>query len=101
MEGNVVTAAKWLGASWVVSSLIVVAGMRWPLTCREPDRAIGPTPVQAGPKTPLADDLEELARSFRGAAAPEATTAGPTPSVPPRSFFDEPTNAAPPSSARD
>ncbi len=46
MQGNVVTAARWLGVSLVLSSLILVGGFHWalsshfsqPIACRRPQR---------------------------------------------------------------
>jgi hypothetical protein len=32
MQGNVVSAAKWLGASMVLASIILVAGLHWVLS---------------------------------------------------------------------
>ncbi|AGA31595.1 hypothetical protein Sinac_7562 [Singulisphaera acidiphila DSM 18658] len=95
MEGNVETAAKWLGASMILASGILVGGLRWVLSSRESDQpartipfqAIEPRPtVQA---SPVPGDLEELTRSFHG-LGPEAN-ALPSSADRPRSLFADPT----------
>jgi len=74
MEGNVVTASKWLGGSLVLSSLILVIGPRW---VPEPgNQAMTMTSPAVTPPPPLSaqspfdhaktnDDLQELTRIFR------------------------------------
>ena len=101
MEGNVVTAAKWLGAAMVLASAILVGGLRWVLSSKvEWERPVGTTSVpnieakptvQAGP---LPRDLDELARSFRG-LGPEPNTLPSKRDQPRRLFAEPPTEAAP------
>lgn len=94
MEGNVVTAAKWLGSLMVLASLILVGGMRWVLGSLEWDRPGESIPGQAAKAGPLPGDLEALAKSFHDSGP--ATTANPTATVPPRSLFaDPPADSAP------
>jgi hypothetical protein len=96
MEGNVVTAAKWLGSSIVLASLILVGGMRWVLSSVERDRPARSTPVQAGQADPPPGELEELAKSFRG-LGPDATATKPTSAPPPRPWFaDQPSGRVAP-----
>lgn len=90
MEGNVETAAKWLGASMILASGMLIGGLRWALSSRESDRPAETIPFRAiEPKStvqasPLPSDLEELTRSFRG-LGPEADVL-PSSADRPRSF---------------
>lgn len=91
MEGNVVTAAKWLGAAIVLASAILVGGLRWALSPLDRDRSTATPPIAAKPADqagPRPGDLEELAKSFHGLG----TDPNIHPSVenPPRLLFTEP-----------
>ncbi|SIO32976.1 hypothetical protein SAMN05444166_3831 [Singulisphaera sp. GP187] len=108
MEGNIVTAAKWLGAAMVLASAILAGGLRSALSTveRKPPEKTPSIPTQAPEVAPpiletgpLPGDLEELAKSFHG----PKPKAGPLPSAPAqlrprsRSLFAEPTPGPPPS----
>ena len=103
MEGNVVTAAKWLGAAMVLASAILVGGLRWVLSSKvEWDRAVGTPPIQAieaKPPVPSPGELEELAKSFRG-LGPEPN-ALPSERDQPRLLFAEPPTEAAPGPTQD
>lgn len=68
MEGNVVTAAKWLGSSMVLASLIFVGGMRWALSsvdwAHPAESSRIPAEQAMVPTTP--GDLKKLAEVFHG-----------------------------------
>lgn len=74
MEGNIVTAARWLGASMIAASAILVGGIHWTLS-RQTSRLAAPAPAPAQASAPPAapalvgepvrSDMEELARVFR------------------------------------
>ncbi|HWE37276.1 MAG TPA: hypothetical protein VG406_11975 [Isosphaeraceae bacterium] len=62
MQGNIVAAARWLGASVVLASVILVAGMRW---ARSADAGRPADPVQTRPA-----GVETPARAQESPAAP-------------------------------
>jgi hypothetical protein len=74
MEGNIVTAARWLGASMIAASAILVGGIHWTLsrpagrlaaTASAPASPPAPTAAPALVGEPVRSDMEELARVFR------------------------------------
>ena len=70
MEGNIVTAARWLGASMIAASAILVGGIHWTLS-RQTGRLAATAPAPPPPAAPalvgepVRSDMEELARVFR------------------------------------
>ena len=71
MQGNIVSAARWIGVSLMVSSCILVSGLRWSLTdLASPSMAIAPVQISAPTSpdvpTPVEPMTAEDARKFLG-----------------------------------
>lgn len=97
MEGNIVTAAKWLGAAMILSSAILAGGLHCVLSSRT-SNTDQPAEVTSNPAIPsppqlqgssAPGDLQELAKAFHSSGT--ESQADPKSADPPQSLFGEPT----------